>query len=304
MVDAGRAPIALFTYKRLRHTQQTIEALRRNELAGESDLFIFSDGPRIGRDLRPVNEVRDYIKRIDGFRRVTVIERDRNLGLAVSIISGVTEIVQQYGKIIVLEDDMVTSPYFLTYMNEALALYQDDERVISIHGYLYPLRARLPETFFLLGADCWGWATWKRGWGLFESDGEKLLQELTQRRLLERFNLYGVYPYARMLRDQIKKKNDSWAVRWYASALLNDKLTLYPGQSLVQNIGLDRSGMHCKSTYAFDTALSSKPICVRRIELAENNDALKEVIRYFKAQKFSHATALLGRVKELLCRRP
>jgi GT2 family glycosyltransferase len=197
------APIALFVYKRSWHVRQTIESLQKNEFVGDSELFIFSDGPRSDADREMVQKVREYLKTITGFRRVTIIERERNLGLATSIISGVTDIVNQHGSVIVLEDDMLTSPFFLRYMNEALECYRDDGRVISIHGYCYPVKKRLPETFFLKGADCWGWGTWKRGWELFEPDGQKLLAELKRRNLLKRFDFNGTYPYTRMLEDQI-----------------------------------------------------------------------------------------------------
>jgi len=277
------APIALFVYKRSRHVRQTIESLQKNEFVGDSELFIFSDGPRSDADREMVQEVREYLKTITGFRHVTVIERERNLGLADSIIAGVTEIVNQHGRVIVLEDDMLTSPFFLRYMNEALEYYRDDERVISIHGYLFPVRAKMPETFFIKGSDCWGWGTWKRGWELFEPDGKKLLAELKRRKLVKRFDFGGSYPYTRMLEEQISGKNDSWAVRWYASALLNDKLTLYPGRSLVHNIGTDESGTHCADTRVYDTAISNKPVRVGGINITENPVALGVFENYYRS---------------------
>jgi hypothetical protein len=284
MGDTALAPVALFTYNRLRHTRQTIEALQRNELALESDLFVFSDGPRSESDRKQVAEVRKYLKSSGGFRQVTVIERDHNLGLAESIMAGVTEIVNNYGRVIVLEDDMVTSPFFLRYMNDALEFYKDEERVVSIHGYLYPLRASLPETFFLRGADCWGWATWKRGWDLFEPDGRKLLKELKERNLQKRFDLNGAHPYTRMLKWQARGALDSWAIRWHASAFLAEKLTLYPGVSLINNIGFDTSGTHSYlATDDFEVALAQKPIALKAIPLAENERAVQEFENYFRS---------------------
>src|SRR5262249_35869456 len=156
--------------------------------------------------------------------------RERNFGLAQSIVQGVSGTVAQHGRIIVLEDDMVTSPHFLTYMNQALDKYADEARVVSIHGYVYPVEQPLPETFFLPGADCWGWATWKRGWSCFNPDGQFLLNELKRQKLIRDFDFNGAFPYSEMLQAQIKGANDSWAVRWYASALLAGKLTLYPGR--------------------------------------------------------------------------
>ena len=166
------APIVLFAYNRLEHLKKTINALQKNILALDSELYIFSDGAKNEETLQQINKVREYIKTITGFKSITIIERKENLGLANSIISGVTEIVNKYGKIIVLEDDMVTSRHFLKYMNDALDYYENENRVIGIHGYIYPVKKELPNTFFIKGADCWGWATWKRGWDLFEHDGK------------------------------------------------------------------------------------------------------------------------------------
>ena len=154
----------------------------------------------------------EYIKNINGFKRVTIIEREKNWGLANSIIDGVTKIVNEYGKIIVLEDDLVTSPYFLKFMNEALEIYNDEPNVASIHGYIYPI-VNLPETFFIKGADCWGWATWKEKWSIFEADGKKLLDELQNRKLQNEADFNGSYGFTQMLKDQIDGKNNSWAVR-------------------------------------------------------------------------------------------
>jgi GT2 family glycosyltransferase len=187
------APIVLFVYNRPWHTRKTIEALKRNVLTKESNLFIFSDGPQDddNGDKLKVAAVRDYIDNIDGFNKVEIIKRNENFGLAKSITNGVTDIVNKFGRIIVLEDDLVTSPYFLTYMNEALELYKNNEKVISIHGYTYPTKKELPETFFIKGADCWGWATWKRGWDKFNIDAEKLYNEIEQKGLSKEFDFNG-----------------------------------------------------------------------------------------------------------------
>jgi len=283
------SPIVLFVYNRHEHTRRTVEALQKNFLAEESELFIFSDGPKNESDSIKVLEVRNYIKTISGFNSVHIIERKQNLGLAKSIIEGVAKILDSHEKIIVLEDDLLSSPYFLQYMNEALDLYKNEEKVISIHGYVYPieskLKKKLPETFFLKGADCWGWATWKRGWDLFEPDGKKLLEELERRDLLREFDFDGSYPYSNMLRRQIAGQNDSWAIRWYASAFLRGKLTLYPRESLIQNIGLDNSGTHAGNSYLKETALAKVKIEISRIPAEENVTAKKILAKYFKSAK-------------------
>ena len=286
------APVTLFVYNRPDHTRRTIEALKTNILANESNLIIFSDAPKADAQSENVLEVRKYIRKIEGFKSLTIIERETNFGLARSIIDGVTTIVNKFGRIIVLEDDMVTSPYFLTYMNEALEKYADDESVVSIHGYVYPVKQSLPEAFFLPGADCWGWATWSRGWTCFNSDGQFLLDELKRRKLIRAFDFNGAYPFSKMLEGQIKGKNDSWAVRWYASAFLEDKLTLYPGRSLVHNIGNDNSGTHCGESAGMDVNLSSTAISLNNLKSVPSQEGRKAFEDFFRQEKMS----LLGRL--------
>lgn len=276
------APLVLFVYNRPDHTQQTVEALKRNKLAKESDLVIFSDASRSEDHAEGVRKVRKYIHEIKEFRSITVIEREANYGLSRSIIDGVTTIVKKYGRIIVIEDDLVTTPYFLNYMNEALNRYSDDDRVVSIHGYVYPVTMHLPEAFFLPGADCWGWATWSRGWACFNSDGKYLFNELVRRKLIRSFDYNGAYPYSKMLEDQIKGKNDSWAIRWYASAFLAGKLTLYPGRSLVHNIGNDSSGTHCGESSDLDANLSTSPIVLNNIVVESSQKARQAFEEFFR----------------------
>ena len=294
------APITLFVYNRPEHTQRTVEALKQNMPAKYSNLFIFSDAPKSQMQADKVGEVRAYIRQIEGFMSVTVIERETNFGLARSIIDGVTTIVGKYGRIIVLEDDMVTAPYFLAYMNEALEKYKDDDRVVSIHGYVYPVAQPLPEAFFLPGADCWGWATWSRGWVCFNSDGQFLLDELKRRKLIQAFDFNGAYAYSKMLEGQIKGANDSWAVRWYASAFLAGKLTLYPGRSLVHNIGNDNSGTHCAESASLDSELSKTPINLGNIPVQISETGMSAFEHFFRQQQAGLLQRLVRKVGVLL----
>lgn len=276
------APIAIFAYNRLWHLQQTLESLKKNQFAPESELYIFSDGPKNSRDKKEVEKVRHYIHSLSGFKSVNIIKRENNFGLANSIIIGVTEMFEHSDRVIVLEDDMVTSPYFLRYMNKMLEIYKDEERVISIHGYVYPIRGELPETFFLRGADCWGWATWRRGWQLFECDGKKLFNELKKQHLDHAFDFNGSFPYTKMLKDQIAGKNCSWAIRWSASAFINNKLTLYPGKSLVRNIGNDSSGTHCGKKTCYDVSVLEEWSDFGKIRAEEDTSARAEFEEYFR----------------------
>jgi hypothetical protein len=295
------APIALFVYNRPDHTQKTIEALSRNELAKQSKLIVFSDGPRDKKDSLYVGQVRDYISTVKGFKSVSLITNKINKGLADSIIAGVTKALSDYDRVIVLEDDMVTSPLFLRYMNNSLDLYENDEEVISIHGYTYPVKESLSDYFFLKGADCWGWATWGRGWKMFEADGKKLFDELKRRNLLEEFDFGCTYPYTKMLKKQIAGKNNSWAIRWYASAFINEKLTLYPGKSYVQNIGNDASGTHSRVTNQFEIDKLNVNLPSGKIEISEDIRARRIISAYFRSiaknpvQKFIDTLIFLGR---------
>ena len=299
MINDNLAPIVLFTYNRPWHTMQTVEALKKNELAQESELFIFSDGWKNEDDKPKVLEVRDYLKTIDGFKKVTIIEKDKNWGLANNIIDGVTKIVNDYGRIIVLEDDLVTSPYFLRFMNEALEMYKYEEKVASIHGYIYPIND-LPDTFFIKGADCWGWATWKKKWAIFEPDGKKLLEEVKRKNLAKEADFNGTYGFTKMLKDQIKGKNNSWAIRWYFSAFLRDMLTLYPGKSYVKNIGFDFNATHTKNkTNIFDVELNQS-FKLEKVVVLENIEARRKIEVFFKSNKQSFTIKLLNKLKSLI----
>ena len=279
------APVVLFAYARLDHLQQTIESLQRNPEAAASALHVYCDGPPNDQVKLRTDAVRTYVDSLQGFASVTRVYRNTNLGLAKSIISGVTELLSQHPTVIVMEDDLVVSSHFLGFMNSALSCYKDDVRVASIHGYCYPTQEALPETFFMKGADCWGWATWARAWAQFEPDGRRLLQQLRQRKLSYDFDLDGSYPFTRMLRGQIAGRNDSWAIRWHASCYLANMLTLYPGRTLVENIGHDDSGTHCAPTNVYSSPLEMKPVLIHRIALQPSLAGRLSFINFFRANK-------------------
>jgi hypothetical protein len=246
MASHDKAPIALFVYNRPWHTRQTITALQKNKFAEESDLFIFSDAEKDSKAAGAVREVRDYVNGIEGFNTLHVVERAENLGLANSIIDGVTCVCEEHGRVIVLEDDLVTSPFFLEYMNAALERYANEEQVMQIAGYMFPVKLEVREdALFLPFISSWGWATWKRAWRHFDplAQGyERLLNDATLR---EQFDLNGHYKYFEMLQAQRRGKVDSWAIRWYLTVFLRQGLALYPRKTLVQNLGFDGSGLNC-----------------------------------------------------------
>lgn len=281
------APILLFVYNRHSHTRQTIEALLSNPLAKDSEIFIYSDAPKDQKAQEKVQEVREYIHSITGFKHITIIERERNFGLAENIIDGVTTIINHYDKIIVLEDDLLVSSHFLEYMNDNLELYKDDKEVACITAFNFPLPYPTDfqaNTFFIKGADCWTWATWKRAWDKFEKDGKKLLSQIQDKNLQKEFDINGSYPYTQMLQNQIEGKNNSWAIRWYASAFLENMLCLYPKDSLVENIGYD--GTHFKNAQKDDFfgRISKNYIAPSKIPLQENPIAKHALYLFFKTQ--------------------
>jgi len=275
------APIIIFSYKRFDGLKSLIQSLRSNKLSADSDLIIYSDGPKNEDDWPQIQECRDYASSITGFLSVKLISRPVNLGLSESIITGVSETLKKYEEVIVLEDDLIVSPYFLKYMNDSLKKYSDSKDVVCIHGYVYPVKDELPNTFFLKGADCWGWGTWRRGWQIFNKDSIYLLGQLKMNAEINNFNFNGCFDYVGMLRDQIKGKNDSWAIRWHASAFLENKLTLYPGVSLVSNIGNNGLGTHQSNSKIFDVEVGMEPIVLCDIPVRHSDSCAKIFEKYF-----------------------
>jgi hypothetical protein len=275
------APVALFVFNRPEHTERTINSLLANPEAKETDLIIYSDGWKNEDQKATVNQVRDLISNIKGFKSVKIYPATQNLGLAKSIITGVTEQLKTNNEIIVLEDDMVVSTSFLEYMNFNLTYYKDEPKVASIHGYCYPVDKPLPNLFFQRGADCWGWGTWARAWSFFEPDGKLLLSKLQELKLVDQFDHFGAASKIRMLNNQINGRVDSWAIRWDASVFLKDMLTLYPGKSLVKNIGADGGGTHTKNTNLFDVGeLWTNPE-LQKIPVKENHEAREIFTRFY-----------------------
>ncbi|PWS26409.1 hypothetical protein DHW03_16645 [Pedobacter yonginense] len=236
------APIVLFVYNRFENTQILLNALAKNELASESTLYIYADGIQENASKKEVNDiqqVRDLIRSSKWCREVIINESDKNIGLAASIIQGVTEIINKYGKAIILEDDLNLSPYFLSYMNDALQVYQEDKRVGQIGSCnFFANGPKFPPTFFAPAADCWGWATWADRWNKYEYDAEKLLTELKQKGLMKKFNLNNSADMEGMLTAQIKNQFNTWDIQWLAVCILNSWVTLYPNLSTSQHLYL------------------------------------------------------------------
>lgn len=246
------APIALFVYNRPNNLRRTLIALENNELAKESEIYIFADGPKIDAtkdELKLISDVRNLIRISLKFKKVYLIENDVNNGLANSIILGVNKVIKKHGKVIVLEDDLITSLGFLRYMNKALNYYKDDPRVMQISGYQFPINKKAKsESFFLPLTTSWGWATWGYQWNKFtiEKENWNLSDFLNNKYNKYRFNFKDSYPFFEMLDLQLKKKIDSWAILWKFFVFKENGLILYPDKSLVKNIGFGIDSTHTK----------------------------------------------------------
>lgn len=279
------APIALFTYNRADHTQMAVESLLRNIEAKVSDIFIFSDGPKNENAVESVRKNREYIRGLKkqdgiGFKSVTLIERDKNWGLANNLIDGITRLTEKYGRVIVVEDDLIVSPFFLKYMNDALEKYKDDDRVASIAAFLNPVKGDVPNTFFLRYFACWGWATWKRGWELLIDDDRELLRRLRWKK--NDFNIGGTGPFYGILYCDKVGLNNSWAIRFYASQFLAGKLQLFPGKTMAVQSGMDGSGTHSSSSPVYDNMkLSQTPIELDDILVEENREMYKKFSEFY-----------------------
>ena len=251
MISQSYSPIALFVYNREEHTRKTLNHLNANSLASRSKLYIFCDGPQNSSDQKEVESVNKTRKVVDDYPwkgEKIVIKQKENLGLAKSIHGGVSDVLKQHHRIIVMEDDLIVSSSFLSYMNDALIKYEASEEVYQISGYMIPHKLPLRNPGFLRAPGSWGWATWADKWGNFDLNDYSLLNSGNERNF-SRFDLGGFYPHLDSLRKNKKGKLDTWGVKWYAHIFLRDGLCLYPPHSLVKNIGHDKSGVNCGDKY-------------------------------------------------------
>ena len=240
------APILLFTYKRLDALKNTIAALKKNDLASESDLFIFSDGPKQLKDKDIIDQIRAFLKTIEGFKSVTISASPTNKGLANSIIGGVTTVMEKSETVIVLEDDLLTTPNFLTYMNKALSEYTAEKKIFSISGYSFDLRSKdqNPNTTYLLNRGwSWGWATWRDRWENVDWEVASY-KEFSENKIERKEFAKGGSDLNAMLDKQMSGKLDSWAIRWFYHQFKTGGLTLYPLGSKIYNDGFDEFATH------------------------------------------------------------
>lgn len=295
------APILLFVFNRAEHTKQTIEYLAINDLSTDSDLIVYADAARNDKEVAAVNEVRHLVRSAQGFRSVTVIERQTNYGLARNIIEGVEEVCQRYGRVIVLEDDLVTSPAFLTYMNQALDRYQNDKQVWHISGWNYPIDTQgLGDAFFIRVMNCWGWATWADRWQHFEKNTEKLMVQF-DRKAIREFDLEDSGVFWSQVLSNHKKIISTWAIYWYATIFKHQGLCLNPAISYVNNIGLDGSGTHgCQDSEQYSTALNNNVNPHFPEAIKESTTGIQRIIGFYSSYKPTFPRRVYGKVSSVL----
>lgn len=280
------APIILFVYNRPEHTLRTLEALEKNHLADQSTLFVFADGPRLNASLSEVEKIRktrEIVKQKNWCKSIHIYESESNKGLADSIVKGVTEIINQHGRIIVLEDDIVTSRGFLQYMNDALKLYENDERVMHISGYMYPLPSLQDNgTVFLRILSCWGWATWQRAWRHYSEDCSKFLLQLNSPGEIKKFNIEGHAPFYVQLQQNATGEIRTWAVKWFSSWYFLGGYALFPKTTLVENIGHDGTGVNSGNDNRFHPTSIAHEISVERQEIKVDLKFNKAIDSFYK----------------------
>ena len=282
------SPIIIFTYNRLDHLNTLIRSLKKNPLFEKSKVLVFSDGPKNEIDKKKIEKIRVYLKKKLISRNCEIIERPSNYGLSKNIIDGINHTFKKYDKIIILEDDLEVSPFFLNYMNDALDLYANSKNVSSISGYMYPIEPTKFSSnyFFLKIIESWGWGTWKRAWNNFEKDSLILKKQIDEKKLANQFNFGSGISYYKMLEDNINGLNDSWAVRWYASTFLKNMYTLFPSKSFVNNIGIDNSGENCNYTTVYYSSINLEYNKLEKNNISESFSDRFLIQAFFKKIKY------------------
>ena len=293
------APLAFFAFNRPNHTRRALESISSNDEAKDSELFVFIDGPKTSEDKKLIEEVKEVVTERPWCKRIEIFENQENLGCARQVVNVTTRCCKEFGRVIILEDDNFLSPYFLRFLNTALEKYENEERIMDVSGYMYPVGLRSNSSSFMRGSGNWGWGTWQRAWQHFESDGEKLLQMIRRRNLEYELNFHNSINQLRLLKRQIKGEVDTWDIQWYATSILRNGLTLYPVQSLTQNIGFDGTGTNTYRSMKYDIELLLDPIESYPDVIEESKELLDATIKYFRKANRLHIK-LYERIKSKL----
>jgi ubiquinone/menaquinone biosynthesis C-methylase UbiE len=291
------APVAVFVYRRADHARAALESLLRCPEAASSPMFIYCDGAKTPDLASAVAATRRIAHEL--VPHAVFVERDRNHGLAKSIIDGVSALIEEHGRVIVVEDDLEVAPSFLSFVNRALERYRDDDDVMSISGYQFPLDPPLDvDSTMLALPSSWGWATWARAWRCFDGAASAYAELRRDRALRDRFDLGGAYPYYAMLERQQRGEVDSWAIRWYLSIFMRNGLNVFPGRTLVKNTGFDGSGTHGAVGFATQDVAGTRQELALSTPVLDVN-AQRRVAEYLAEQTARDKTR---RVKELVAR--
>jgi hypothetical protein len=276
------APIILFCYKRLASTIQTINSLKNNELAKDSVLYIFSDGPKNKEDERDIFEIRRYLKTITEFKEIIISESKENIGLSNSIINGVSKIIDEYGKVIVMEDDLITSKNFLSFINQALIHYKDNSKVFSISGFTVNVNGLdTNDIYFTLRGSSWGWGTWKDRWDNVDWEVKDYDVFVKDKKARRAFNQMGT-DMTSMLNKQMRGQINSWAIRWCYHQFKNSLFTVYPAKSKIDNIGFNRNATHTKGKFnRFKTELDNNSLINTDFNFSDNLSLNDKIIKQF-----------------------
>jgi hypothetical protein len=296
------APIVYFAYNRPIHTRNTLQAISQCNLANESILFIYVDGPKANASdevKQNIEEVKKIAAAQQWCKEVVINFSEENKGLFKSIVSGITKVVNEYGKVIVIEDDVLVFPGFLTYMNDALDMYESTPSVMHISGFALAEFSNVPvqeSTYFYNHTTCWGWATWKRAWDKFTPDPLAIKNAVSKKGNIRRLNMDGTYEFFWGLKAIADGKFQSWNTLWQSTVFLNDGLCLHPKKSLVSNIGHDGSGTNCEPDEAFGKNEFQKDnLKINRIPLVEN-----KAIRKYYTTMFSTKYKIVFTLKHYL----
>jgi len=286
------SPIVLFTFNRLNLLKKTLKSLQNNYLASETDLIVFSDGHKDQENLKDIIPLRNFLKKVNGFKSVLIIERKENLGLEKNIILGLDYIFTKYDRVIVLEDDIITSKYFLNFMNDALLKFKSYKNVCQISGYsfleAYQNKYKIDDLYFIKGADCLAWGTWKDRWKYYTNDAEYLAKTIINKKLKREFNRDNTYNFYKMLISK-SRKNNSWAICWYAINFIENKYTLYPLRSFACHIGNDSTATNyiASKNDPLNVKISKKKLFVRTLEINEKEETYLAYNRFLKDSKGS-----------------
>ncbi|MEF2154768.1 hypothetical protein V3390_00720 [Luteimonas sp. FXH3W] len=299
--DPDFAPVVLFAFNRPAHTKQTLDALAENSLAARTRLIVYCDGPRDQRDSSAIAAVCEIVREARGFLSVELRVSPQNKGLAGSIIEGVSNVCEEYGRVIVMEDDLVTSREFLSFMNKALDRYETEPGVWHISGWNYPIPDDgLGDAFFLRVMNCWGWATWQDRWHHYRKDTDALINTFTPSDI-KRFSLNGAGDFWKQVQLNESGQINTWAIYWYATIFKNNGLCLNPAVSYVLNIGHDGSGTHgSKSKGTYDSRLCEKPEVILPNSIIESTMAIQRIATFLNGLKPTFIQRLRGKIVRTL----